>query len=800
MGHQSADRVRAWLGCARWRFAAACRRIAAPFPVGERTACAGNSRKRSSVRRIEHAPAAPAGRPHAGGSQAALCAGESNLRCVERGRPVRREVLVRRACAATSRSGRCACGTDSAAAAIRVRRQLQRRRPADGLFPHARRSRLRRKGRRHARRHLQRRRRAERRARLHLQAARYQTDTRNGRRHVRQGIRRLVYIALGALAAACATDRVHQEGLAAVEGGHYEEGLAMLEQATHDDPANMTYRVDLKTQRDAVVTRLLAAADIARRTGKLDDAEKLYERVLAIVSGSTRAQRGLDAVADDRRHGELIEQGGKDLQAGAVDQADAKLRAVLSEDPGFAAALALREKVEQARGPVNVVPKVHARDNRPVTLQFRDANTKMVFEVLSRQSGINFVFDKDVKSDGKTTIYVQQVPVEQAIELVLGQNQLSRQVLSENMVLIYPNTAQKQKDYQDQIVKAVYLTNADPKQAQSLLKTMLNVKTTFIDDRASVIVIRDTPEVVHMAEKLLASLDLPEAEVMMEVEVLEITRSKLQQLGIAYPTAATVSTPNDPTVYDLFHNIDSHNLSVTPLSATVDLLKQVGLSNILASPRIRARNHEKAKILIGSRVPVITNSTVLVGGGTSAASSVQYLDVGLTLEVEPTIYLDGDVAIKVNLEVSNIIKEVQVGGSDGSGSLAYQIGTRNANTTLRLKDGETQILAGLINDQDTHSSNHVPGLGDIPVLGRLFGTYRDSADKSEIVLSITPRIIRSQPRPAAETTEFWYGTESSVRSAPMGSVSVAGGNGSGAPANTGSNGGAVDLSAAGAAN
>ncbi|HZF16703.1 MAG TPA: cohesin domain-containing protein [Steroidobacteraceae bacterium] len=616
---------------------------------------------------------------------------------------------------------------------------------------------------------------------------------------MRQGIRRLVYIALGALAAACATDRVHQEGLAAVEGGHYEEGLAMLEQATHDDPANMTYRVDLKTQRDAVVTRLLAAADIARRTGKLDDAEKLYERVLAIVSGSTRAQRGLDAVADDRRHGELIEQGGKDLQAGAVDQADAKLRAVLSEDPGFAAALALREKVEQARGPVNVVPKVHARDNRPVTLQFRDANTKMVFEVLSRQSGINFVFDKDVKSDGKTTIYVQQVPVEQAIELVLGQNQLSRQVLSENMVLIYPNTAQKQKDYQDQIVKAVYLTNADPKQAQSLLKTMLNVKTTFIDDRASVIVIRDTPEVVHMAEKLLASLDLPEAEVMMEVEVLEITRSKLQQLGIAYPTAATVSTPNDPTVYDLFHNIDSHNLSVTPLSATVDLLKQVGLSNILASPRIRARNHEKAKILIGSRVPVITNSTVLVGGGTSAASSVQYLDVGLTLEVEPTIYLDGDVAIKVNLEVSNIIKEVQVGGSDGSGSLAYQIGTRNANTTLRLKDGETQILAGLINDQDTHSSNHVPGLGDIPVLGRLFGTYRDSADKSEIVLSITPRIIRSQPRPAAETTEFWYGTESSVRSAPMGSVSVAGGNGSGAPANTGSNGGAVDLSAAGAA-
>ncbi len=277
--------------------------------------------------------------------------------------------------------------------------------------------------------------------------------------------------------------------------------------------------------------------------------------MLAIIATATsRAQRGLESVADDRRHGELIEQGAKDLKAGAIEQADAKVRAVLAEDPGFASAITLREEIEQRARPRERRAEGACARQRPVTLQFRDANTKMVFEVLSRQSGINFVFDKDVRSDGKTTIFVQQVPVEQAIELVLGQNQLARQVLSENMVLIYPNTAQKQKDYQDQIVKAIYLTNADTKQAQSLLKTMLNAKTTFIDDRASVIVIRDTPEVVHMAEKLLASLDLPEAEVMMEVEVLEITRSKLQELGIAYPTAATVSTPDDQSLYDLFHD------------------------------------------------------------------------------------------------------------------------------------------------------------------------------------------------------------------------------------------------------
>ena len=175
-------------------------------------------------------------------------------------------------------------------------------------------------------------------------------------------------------------------------------------------------------------------------------------------------------------------------------------------------------------------------------------------------------------------------------------------------------------------------------------------------------------------------------------------------------------------------------------------------------------------------MPVITNSVTPTSSGTSVVTgSVQYLDVGLTLEVEPTIYLDGDVAIKVDLEVSTIVKEVRTGGDSESdqGTLAYEIGTRNANTLLRLKDGETQILAGLIQDRDTQSSSHIPGLGDIPIVGRLFGSMHKTNDKTEIVLSITPRIIRSQPRPASRDTEFWYGTESSVRSAPLGAADPA---------------------------
>jgi general secretion pathway protein D len=417
-----------------------------------------------------------------------------------------------------------------------------------------------------------------------------------------------------------------------------------------------------------------------------------------------------------------------------------------------------------------------SRNNAKVTLQFRDAPTKMVFEVLARQTGINFVLDKDVKSDSKTTIFVQEVPIEEAIDLVLDQNTLARQILSSNMVLIYPNTPAKQKDYEEQIVHTFYLTNAVPKDVESMLKSMLGAKTLFVDERTSVVVMRDTPDAVRMAEKLVASIDVPEPEVLIEVEVLEIARSKLLNLGITPPSSFTASASSIAkgatagatggasglVLSDLSHQ-NANTIQVSSVSLTANALQTVGNTNTLASPRIRARNKEKAKILIGSRVPVITSSTALLSNGTASSSSVQYLDVGLTLEVQPTVYQDGDVSIKIGLEVSSITNTVVVGGTQ-----AYTIGTRNANTLLRLKDGETQILAGLIQDSDTRNAAGIPGLSQIPIVGRLFGSHNTDREKSEIVLSVTPHIIRTQAHGASDSTEFWYGTETRSRSTPFG--------------------------------
>src|ERR1700675_402671 len=339
----------------------------------------------------------------------------------------------------------------------------------------------------------------------------------------------------------CAATQLHRDGLAEVERGNYEAGVSKLSEAVAQDPQNMMYKLDLTARREASIQKLISAGDAMRAAGQYDAAVSTYRRVLAIEAGNQRALRGIDGVETDRRHTGMVGEAVKDFEHKDYDAADAILRSVLNEDSGFGPATALTDKINAARGPINAAPRLKSHTNAKVTLQCRDAPTKMVFEVLARQTGINFVLDKDVKSDSKTTIFVQEVPIEEAIDLVLDQNALGRQILSSNMVLIYPNTPAKQKDYEEQIVHTFYLTNAIPKDVESMLKSMLGAKTLFIDERTSVVVMRDTPDAVRMAEKLVASIDVPEPEVLIDVQVLEIARSKLLNLGITPPGSFTAS-------------------------------------------------------------------------------------------------------------------------------------------------------------------------------------------------------------------------------------------------------------------
>ena len=401
---------------------------------------------------------------------------------------------------------------------------------------------------------------------------------------------------------------------------------------------------------------------------------------------------------------------------------------------------------------------------KPVTLQFRDANVRMVFEALSRTTGLNVIFDRDVRADLKTTIFVSNASVGDTVDLILLQNQLEKKVLNANTMLIYPATAAKQKEFQDLKVRTFQISNGDAKHLQTVLKTVLKIKDIALDERTNTLVIRDTADAVAVAEKVVAAHDFPDAEVMLEVEVLEVARDRLLNLGIKWPDNVTISTPPSANTIGAMADLTTRDLLITPLTVGFNFKLEDTDANLLASPRIRTRNKEKARIMIGDKVPVITNTTTPLATGASVVTgSVQYLDVGIKLEVEPQIYAEGDVGIKLFLDVSNIVKEIP----GPQGSLAYQIGTRSAQTNLRLRDGETQILGGLISELDRKTASKVPGLGQLPVLGRLFSNNNSNNVKTEIILSITPRIVRSVATADASLRDIYSGTESSMRQAPL---------------------------------
>ncbi len=583
-------------------------------------------------------------------------------------------------------------------------------------------------------------------------------------------------LVLAVLLAGCAAQTLNREGLEMMEAGQVEEGLAKLAEASAAEPGNVSYRADLLRSREQTVNRLLAAAASERAAGHPDVAQAIFTRALGIDPTNSRARLGLETLEMDRRHAAVLADAEARMKKDELDAARAILKPVLLENPKNGQALLLQRQLAEREAKQRLAePTLKAKFTKPVTLQFRDANLKMVFEALSRTSGINVLLDRDVKPDLKTSIFVRDVSVEDTINLILLQNQLEKKVISDNTVFVYPSTPAKLKDYQDLKVRSFHLTNADPKQILTMIKTLLKTKDIFIHEKTNSIVMRDTPDAIRLAEKMIADQDVAEPEVMLEVEVLEVSTSRLSELGINWPSSFTLKTPDSATTLGQLRDLNRNELLASPLSATLNLKLEDGDTNVLASPRIRVRNREKAKVMIGSRVPVITNAVTPVSTGTPVVTgSVQYLDVGLKLEVEPDIHLDNEVVIKVSLDVSSILKEVP---NEQSGTLAYEVGTRNAATVLRLKDGETQVLAGLISDEDRKTASKVPGLGQMPVLGRLFSSHKDDGKKTEIVLSITPRIVGSARLHDAAEVEYWSGTDASLRSdlfsmKPLGAVAV----------------------------
>jgi len=559
--------------------------------------------------------------------------------------------------------------------------------------------------------------------------------------------------------------RDFKEGKNKLSDGQLEQGLAQIEQATKADPENVEYRQYLFKQRELAVNQLLGKADFERSKDAFEEAANDYKRVLAIDTNNQRARDGLDLVLGDKARKQELAEALDLFNKGDTDGASVRLQTILSVNPLHHEAKALLKQIEEKNTEDRAIsgsPFMRKAFKKTLSLEFQDAGIKSVFNVVARVSGLNFVFDKDIKPDLKTTIVVKDMMIEDAIKLLLVTNQLQQEVINENTIIIYPDTPAKLKDYQQQVVKSFYLANADVKKTMEMVKTILKAKDVFIDERRNLLILRDTPEVIRLAEKLISAQDLADPEVELEVEILEISDTRLLNLGLQYPQqiGASVGTAGSFTL-NQWQNRDSNFLTYTVSNPalTLNLQKTDTDATLLANPRIRVKDREKANIHIGQRLPVLTTVST---AGVGSSQSVNYIDVGLKLDVEPSIRLDDQVDMKVKLEVSSVNQTI----TTTSGTQVYELDTRNADTVLRLKDGETQVLAGLIQKNSSSTVNKVPGLGDLPLFGRLFSNDNSNKQKTDLVLLITPHVVRNMTRPDKLASQFASGTDSVIGSAP----------------------------------
>ena len=590
-----------------------------------------------------------------------------------------------------------------------------------------------------------------------------------------------------AFLAGCAADMARYQAETQQDAGNPEAALKILKQQIASSPNDIKLRAAYQSSVSRFVNNLLVQADQARAQGNSALAISSYQQVLVWDPTNFRAQEGVRLIEMGVRHDSMLKYA-RENKDSRPDEVLGIVQQILMDNPRNTQAQLIKNDIENRKArEVSLRPSLAQALKSPISLQFRDQSMMSVCDIVSRIGKVNFIFDKDVPPNLKTTIYARDTTVEDVINLILATNQLDKKILNDNTILIYPKRPDKDRDYKDMVMRTFYLSNADPKQVLAMIKQMVKTRDVYIDERLSMLVMRDTPDAIAVAERLIAAQDIPQSEVLMDVEILEVSNSDVLDLGILYPGSVTgtvygntigavpVTTTNTdgtkttttPTkvagqvTLDQIKNINKSDVLINLGSPTItaNFLQQRGNTNVLANPKIRVKNREKAKVLIGDRVPVVTTTT---SNGVST-ESVNYQDVGLTLNVEPVMTVDNEISVKVNLEVSNIARQI----TTKSGLVVYQIGTRRAETNMTARDGETQVLAGLLSRSETDTGQGLPFISTIPVLDRIFGTKKSEANKTEIILMITPRVVRSLPLPSSHITSFDSGTEGAISTDPL---------------------------------
>ncbi len=565
----------------------------------------------------------------------------------------------------------------------------------------------------------------------------------------------------------CATWSIERKSNQEWESGHVEASLAVLQEGVKQHPEDASLKSQYLLRKRAALETLRESIERAQQQHRWEEVEAYLKRGLDIEPQNPQFLAIQQRLTVWRRSSEA-EQRILTLAKEQPLRALEEIVTVLQDDPRNATLLQLKRDLER-RAQDQDEERKYSPTPIKVTLDFKDVPLKFIFEAITRSTGVLIQADKDIPATQRASITMKDARIEDAMNWLSKSAQLVIKPLNPKAWVVYPNTEEKRRQHEELIIKTFYPSHSDAKTLAANLKQLLNLKDVVIDERLNIIVLRENKETLRVVESLILQLDQVEAEVLLDMDIMEVNRSRLLQLGLAIPNQLTLSAivPTTGQTLSGLKHLNRNQLTVSGLdSIGIDFKRELGDLDMLASPKLRVKHRGKASILIGDRVPSIS-STFTGGASNFVTETINYIDVGLKLNIDSlSISPDHQVQLKLQLEVSNIASQIPT----KSGSLAYQIGTRKAETELILRDGETQILAGLISHQERSSANRFPGLGDLPVVGRLFGTTRDDSQKTEIVLSITPRIIRNLVGTEGKETEIYSGTYNQIQSKPFTAV------------------------------
>lgn len=535
----------------------------------------------------------------------------------------------------------------------------------------------------------------------------------------------------------CTGYRAFKSGQDAEKVRDYDKAVAEYLSALAKDPENIKYKIYLERAK-------LRASQIHFENGKKLHQAKQYpgailEYQIAVQLDPTN-QFAAQELAKAQKEYELI-------------------RASESE---------IEKAKEEAKKAKAQPPKLNPKSKKPMSFSFPKPTEFMeICKAVAKGFGFNVIFDPQMK-EKKITIELQDVTPEAALNALMQAGGTFYKVMDPMTIIIVPDTPQNRKTYEDLVIKTYYLSNGDVKDVTNVLRSIIQTKNLGQNNQLNAIVIRDSADKVELATKIIEANDKAKAEVLLNVELLQVDSQKVKQIGTelgaytfttnfhGYPEGRT-----DMSLDDL--KISTWMWGMTIPSITYYLVKNITEAELLAQPQLRISEGEKASLHIGDRIPIVTASfSTYAGGGTTGYyypyNSYQYIDVGIKIDIKPRIHHNREVTLELKVEVSSISGEVSVGEKQ----TAPKISTRTIQSVIRLKDGETNLLAGLLRSDKTTGRTGFPWLQDIPLIGNLFSKFSKTENRTDLILTITPQIIKMPDITEEDLLPIWAGTEENI--------------------------------------